>query len=73
MQSDSAVQRDWTTTLIVVYGAVLATIVFLWDLYKRWADRGVKIAVNFRAGEFARFEAQRIADEGQSCLLEMAP
>jgi hypothetical protein len=52
MQSDSAVQRDWATTLIAIYGAVLATIVFLWDLYKRWADSGKLEVRNFIGAPF---------------------
>jgi hypothetical protein len=42
------------------------------QLWKVSRQNAVKIAVNFRA-EFARFEAQRLADEGHSWLLEMVP
>jgi len=78
MQSDGAAQRDWTTTLIAVYGAVLATVVFLWDLYKRWADKGnlevrsfIGVPLKTDDGKIAyvRIDATAIPDQARPFLV----
>ncbi len=40
MPGDHVSQRDWTATAIAIYGAALATVVFIWNVYVWWGDRG---------------------------------
>lgn len=77
MFADQVPPKDWTTTIIALYGAVLATLVFAWDLYKWWADRGVLkvrcfVARPFEGEGFPPALVPAVATDAKNCCLCIA-
>jgi hypothetical protein len=77
VRADNVPPKDLTTTIIALYGAVLATFVFVWDVHKWLADRGKLkvrcfIARPFEGEGFQSALVPAAATDAKDCLLCLA-